>query len=126
MPPPSARPRSRRLARHSTDPVEDPAPVLVALAVDGKTVRGSRTDGAAVHLLGAAPHDSQSVIAQREIAAKSNEIPAFAPLLARLDLHGVVVTADAMHTQRGHAEKITAAGGHSRSGWVTRLPRSRR
>jgi predicted transposase YbfD/YdcC len=100
------------LARHSTDPVEDPATVLVALAVDGKTVRGSRIGGAAVHLLAAARHDSQSVIAQREIAAKRNEIAAFAPLLARLDLHGVVVTADAMHTQRGHAEMITAAGGH--------------
>ncbi|MFF2549146.1 ISAs1 family transposase [Kitasatospora sp. NPDC058063] len=101
-----------RPARHSTDPIGDPAPVLVAPAVDGRTVRGSRTDGAAVHLLAAARRDSRSVIAQREIAARSNEIPAFAPLSARLDLHGVVITADAMHTRRGHAEKITAAGGH--------------
>ncbi|GAA1319436.1 hypothetical protein GCM10009647_051110 [Streptomyces sanglieri] len=31
---------------------------------------------------------------------------------ARLDLHGVVVTADAMHTQRGHADKIAVAEGH--------------
>ncbi|MFK0108645.1 ISAs1 family transposase [Streptomyces sp. NPDC091217] len=46
------------------------------------------------------------------MAAKSNEIPAFAPLLARFDLRGVVVTADAMHTQRKTAKKIVAAGGH--------------
>ncbi|MGP8298341.1 ISAs1 family transposase [Streptomyces inhibens] len=43
--------------------------------------------------------------------AKSNEVPAFTPLLARFDLRGVVVTADAMHTQRKAAKKIVAAGG---------------
>ena len=99
------------LTRHATDPVRDDD-ALVGLAVDGKSVRGSRTDEAAVHLLAAALHGSQTVIAQRQVAAKSNEIPAFAPLLARFDLRGVVVTADAMHTQRKTAKKIVAAGGH--------------
>ncbi|MGC9496952.1 ISAs1 family transposase [Streptomyces sp. WG7] len=99
------------LARYAADPVDEPGDTLVGLAVDGKTVRGSRTDGQAVYLLAAALHACQTVIAQRQIAAKSNEIPAFAPLLARIDLRGVVVTADAMHTQRAHAEHIIAAGG---------------
>lgn len=99
------------LARRATDPVDEPDR-LTGLAVDGKTVRGSRTDGHAVHLLAAALHGSQTVIAQRQVAAKSNEIPAFAPLLEHLDLRGVVVTADVMHTQREHAHHITAAGGH--------------
>ncbi|MEU4035650.1 ISAs1 family transposase [Streptomyces collinus] len=74
-------------------------------------MRGSRADGTAVHLLAAALHACQTVIAQRQIAAKSNEIPAVAPLLDRIDLCGVVVAADAMHTQRTHAEHVTA-GGH--------------
>jgi predicted transposase YbfD/YdcC len=100
------------LARHSTDPAEDPATTLTGLAVDGKTVRGSRTDGQAVHLLAAARHRPQTVIAQRQVEAKSNEIPAFTPLLARLDLRANVVTADAMHTQRGHAATVVGAGGH--------------
>ncbi|MGW9030595.1 ISAs1 family transposase [Streptomyces sp. NPDC055722] len=100
------------LARLATDPVEEPTPALVGLAVDGKTVRGSRTDGTAVHLLAAALHQSQAVVAQRQIEAKSNEIPAFAPLLDALDLHGMVVTANALHTQREHAEPIAAASGH--------------
>ncbi|MCX4859645.1 ISAs1 family transposase [Streptomyces canus] len=100
------------LARLATDPVEEPAPAPTGLAVDGKTVRESRTNGAAVHLLAAALHDSQTVIAQRQAEAKSNEIPAFAPLLEPLDLRGVVVTADAMHTQRDHAEYVLAKGGH--------------
>ncbi|WP_371503143.1 ISAs1 family transposase [Kitasatospora sp. NBC_00374] len=100
------------LARLSADPVSEPSPVPTGLAVDGKTVRGSRTDGTAVHLLAAVLHDSQAVIAQRQIEAKSNEIPAFVPLLDPLDLRGVVITADAMHTQRDHAEHVLAAGGH--------------
>ncbi|MER5700277.1 ISAs1 family transposase [Streptomyces mirabilis] len=81
------------------------------MAVDGKTVRGSPTDDTAVHLLAAALHACQTVIAQGQIAAKSNEISAFAPLLDRIDLRGVVVTADVMHTQRAHAEHVIAAGG---------------
>ena len=35
-----------------------------------------------------------------------------APLLARFDLRSVVVTADAMHTQRKPAKNVVAAGGH--------------
>ncbi|MFG2562750.1 ISAs1 family transposase [Streptomyces sp. NPDC048496] len=100
------------LARHAADPVEEDE-ALIGLAVDGKAVRGSRTDNkTAVHLLAAALHGSQTVIAQRQVTAKSNEIPAMAPLLARFDLRGVVVTADAMHTQRKTAKKIVTAGGH--------------
>ncbi|WP_328899956.1 transposase family protein [Streptomyces sp. NBC_00441] len=68
------------LARHATDPVEDDR-ALIGLAVNGKAVRGPRTENAtAIHLPAAALHDGQSVIAQRQVAAKSNEIPAMATL----------------------------------------------
>ncbi|MEV7380674.1 ISAs1 family transposase [Streptomyces lydicus] len=104
--------RSAWLARYVADPVDEPGDTLVGLAVDGKAVRGSRTDGSqAVHLLAAALHACQTVISQRQVAAKSNEIPAFAPLLDRIALRGVVVTADAMHTQRAHAEHVIGAVG---------------
>jgi len=36
-----------------------------------------------VHLLAAVRHDDQIVIVQRQIAARSNEIPAFTLLLSR-------------------------------------------
>jgi hypothetical protein len=52
---------------------------LTGLALGGKTLRGSRT---AVHLLTATRRDTQTVVAQRQIDAKSNEIPAFTPLLS--------------------------------------------
>jgi predicted transposase YbfD/YdcC len=74
------------------------------LIVDGKTLRGARVgDGRAVHVLAAMLGETRTVVAQREIAHKTNEITAFAPLLKDLDLTGVLVTADAMHTQRAHA-----------------------
>jgi predicted transposase YbfD/YdcC len=48
-------------------------------------------------------HATRAVLAQRDVDAKTNELTGFQPLLADLDLTGVVVTADALHTQRGHA-----------------------
>lgn len=82
----------------------DPEP-LTAVAVDGKTIKGSRqADGRPVHLLSAVSHDSQRLLNQLPIAAKSNEIPAFRPLLAALPLQRTVVTADAEHCQRTHAQ----------------------
>ena len=43
------------------------------------------------------------MLAQADVDGKTNEITQFAPLLEPLDLAGCVVTADAMHTQGGHA-----------------------
>lgn len=85
----------------------DPEP-LTAVAVDGKTVKGSRqADGRPVHLLSAVSHTTQRLLNQIPIAEKSNEIPAFRPLLEPLPLRGVVVTADAEHCQRGHAQFLS-------------------
>ncbi|MDO9065618.1 MAG: ISAs1 family transposase, partial [Chloroflexota bacterium] len=77
---------------------------LSAVAVDGKTVKCSRRpDGRPVHLMSAIAHHTQRLLNQIPIAEKSNEIPAFRPLLAALPLQGVLVTADAEHCQRAHA-----------------------
>jgi predicted transposase YbfD/YdcC len=78
-----------------------------AVAVDGKAVRGTRHasgGGPARHLLAAADPQASTVLAQAEVDGKTNEITAFAPLLAPLDLAGAVVTADALHAQREHAQ----------------------
>ncbi|MBC9726587.1 ISAs1 family transposase [Streptomyces sp. TRM68367] len=48
-------------------------------------------------------HGSRTVIAQRQVDTRSNEITAFWPLLEPLDLRGKVVTFDAMHSQTEHA-----------------------
>jgi hypothetical protein len=57
----------------------------LVIAIDGKVERGARLpDGRQVHLLSAYDTSAGVVLAQVQIAAKSNEIPAFAPLLDRL------------------------------------------
>ena len=82
-----------------------PRPWRQALAVDGKTLRGSGHHGTAqVHLLAAMDHTSRGVLGQTDVDTKTNEITGFQPLLERLDLVGRVLTADAMHTQREHAD----------------------
>lgn len=75
------------------------------VVVDGKALRGTRhhtASGRARHLL-AACTGRGVVLAQAEIDGKTSEISEFAPLLRPLDLAGVIVTADALHTQRDHA-----------------------
>src|SRR6266540_7306363 len=70
-----------------------------AVAVDGKTLHGAHPpdgDGRPVHLLAAMDHTSRAVLAQHQVGGAPEEVPAFAPLLAPLDLAGAVVTADAL------------------------------
>ncbi|MFI0088454.1 ISAs1 family transposase [Streptomyces bobili] len=91
---------------------EPAAAVRRAIAVDGKVLRGSRTrDRAATALLAAMDHTG-SVLAQRQVADKSNEIPAFAPLLDPLDLEHTLITADALHTQHAHGAYLRERGAH--------------
>lgn len=78
-------------------------PRLAQVAVDGKTSRGAKTAGSAAPHLLAALSGTGVVLAQCQIADKSNEIGAFIGLLSPLDLAGQVVTADAMQTQRKNA-----------------------
>jgi len=90
----------------------------LVIAVDGKVERGARLcDGRQVHLLSAYDTAAGIVLAQVPAAARSNEIPAFAPLPDRVCDHrgsppGVLVVADAPHAQTDHAEQVAARGGH--------------
>jgi predicted transposase YbfD/YdcC len=114
--PPDASTIGRLLARLDADTVETAlsrwlltrasiheVPGRRAVAVDGKTLRGSGRPGDQTHLLAALDQHTGVVIAQTDVAGKTNEITRFQPLLSDLDLTGAVVTADAMHAQREHA-----------------------
>ncbi|MCP5088044.1 MAG: ISAs1 family transposase [Rhodobacteraceae bacterium] len=82
------------------------------IAIDGKVVRGSRTDDqSAVHLLSALAHDLKLVLGQTPVADHTNEIGGIDPLLSDLVLEGRVVTVDAHLTQRKIAETIREKGG---------------
>lgn len=81
-------------------------------AVDGKDLRGANQHGAEVHLVSLVQHHSGIVLAQHPAPAKSNEIKAVPALLAGRDLQGVVITSDALLTQRSLAQQIRDQGGH--------------
>jgi predicted transposase YbfD/YdcC len=83
------------------------------LAVDGKMLRGARDeDGEQAKLVAAFDHAEHLVLAQVEVVGQ-DELAAFAPVLDTVpDLRAVVVTADALHCQRAHAEYLHARHGH--------------
>ncbi len=55
---------------------------------------------------------SGTVLGQLSVGAKTNEIPLLTKLLDTMDITGAVITADALHTQRGTAEDIVSRGAH--------------
>lgn len=87
---------------------------LRGLAVDGKSLRGAaRANDRKIHLLAALEHTTGLVLAQLDVGEKTNEITCFQPLLDTVaDLAGVVVTSDAMHTQREHADYLLGRAAH--------------
>ena len=87
---------------------------LTQVRLDGKAVRGARNpDGTQVQLAALVGPDAASsvVAAQAGVGAKTNEVPVAAVVLGQLDLHGKVVTADALHTVKATARLIREGGG---------------
>lgn len=93
------------------------------LALDGKTVRGAHIEtgtdpdtGASCyrqpHLVSVLDQASGAVLGQVAVAAKSSEVAAFTTLLDNLDLTDALITADAAHTDRNHADYLHERGGH--------------
>jgi predicted transposase YbfD/YdcC len=87
------------------------------VAIDGKTSRRShdRGQGAGpLHLVSAFATTARLVLAQEAVPDKANELAAIPPLLARLGaeegLKGALVSIDAIATNAGVAEAITAEG----------------
>jgi predicted transposase YbfD/YdcC len=96
------------IGRWAAARTEAPAGRRRVIALDGKTVRGSASDIAqARHLLAAIDHRSAVVLGQVNVEHKTNEIPMFSVLCERIDdLQDAVITADALHAQRGHADYL--------------------
>lgn len=90
--------------------LRDLSPVrLKALALDGKVVRSTRPDDEydnKLNLFSALSHQYALVYNQVQIDDKSNEIPAVKTLLDPLEIDGVLITADALHTQRESARYL--------------------
>jgi predicted transposase YbfD/YdcC len=84
----------------------------IAIALDGKTLRGSNKQGApGIHLLSALAHHGGVTLAQQAVDDKTNEITAVESLLQPLVLEGRIVTMDALLTQRHIAQTLVDKGG---------------
>jgi hypothetical protein len=84
----------------------------IGIALDGKTLRGSAKQGAAIsHLLSAVSHELGIALYQLSVDEKTNEIPLAPLLLANLLSKGRVFTMDALLTQRDIARYIVEEGG---------------
>jgi predicted transposase YbfD/YdcC len=77
------------------------------VALDGKTLRGSASEGhGAAHLMSAFATQARLVLGVQTVADKSNEITVIPQLLAQLELAGAIVTLDAMGCQKSVAQDI--------------------
>lgn len=84
----------------------------IGVAIDGKKLRGSRTDELpAVYLLSALSHHLKQVLGQVVVEPGTNEIGQIDDLLIDLVLEGRIVTVDAQLSQTAIAVHIREKGG---------------
>jgi len=83
------------------------------IAIDGKTLKGSRRqDAKPLHVLSAFVCELGVVVGDLVVAPDQNEITAAMALLKELPLDGAVITGDAMFCQREICRHIRDADGH--------------
>jgi predicted transposase YbfD/YdcC len=99
--------REQRRAVQQADEHPVPQGVLPGAALDGKALRGARTDAGPVFLVGGIGHASGAVLGQRQVPSKRGEGVAARDLLTYLNVPGMVWTLDALHTTKATARLIT-------------------
>jgi predicted transposase YbfD/YdcC len=85
----------------------------IVLSMDGKALRGTirRGETRGVHLLAVYVPQQGLVLVQAEVDCKENEIVVAPHVLRQVNLSGVIVIGDAMHTQRATSIQIVNDGG---------------
>ncbi len=102
-------PVEREQRRAAVRAVSHPGPVglLPAAAIDGKLLRGTRTGTGQVFLVAAITHQQGITLGQRQVPNKRGENTVIADLLTPLDVAGMMLTLDALHTSKKTARLIT-------------------
>jgi len=92
---------------------EIPERCSIQVALDGKTIRGTIARGQTrgVHLLAAYVPQQGVVLLQLAVGDKENEIVSAPLLLGQLDLTGMLISGDAMFSQRELSRQIVEGGG---------------
>lgn len=85
----------------------------ILLTIDGKTLRGTipRGETRGTHLLTVYVPEQGLALVQAQVDQKENEIVVAPQVLKQVNLQGVIVIGDAMHTQRETSRQIVEAGG---------------
>ncbi len=82
------------------------------IAIDGKTLRGSKdAEGKAEHVLSAFCAALEQSVGHTSSRGKGREIPDALRLLETIDLEGMVITGDAIFCQKTIPSRITERGG---------------
>ncbi|MGI5182525.1 ISAs1 family transposase [Dactylosporangium sp. CA-152071] len=102
---PAEREQRRAAVRAVTHPA--PAGLLPAVAIDGKLLHGTRTEAGQVFLVAAVTHERGVILGQRQVGDKRGETTVIPDLLAPLDVAGMLLTLDALHTTKQTARLIT-------------------
>ena len=88
-------------------------PALRGLGADGKASRGAKVKGQeAPQHLGFFWHGTRLNAAQRGVDRKTNETTVIGPVIDEMDLAGVCLTVDALHSLADLNERVLARGGH--------------
>ncbi len=88
-------------------------PALRGLGADGKACRGAKLQGQeAPQHLGWFWHDTRLNAAQRAVDKKTNETTVIGPVIDGMDLAGVCLTGDALHSLVDLNERVLARNGH--------------
>ena len=89
------------------------APALRGLGADGKASRGAKVNGQeAPQHLGFFWHRTRLNAAQRGVDRKTNETTVIGPVIGEMDLAGVCLTVDALHSLADLNKRVLARGGH--------------
>jgi hypothetical protein len=73
------------------------------LVLDGKRIRGASTGDHLTHVVELFASESQITLYQERVPDKKNELAALAPILEAIDVEGVLLSMDAMFTQKTNA-----------------------
>ena len=80
---------------------------LTAVAIDGKSLRGSESRQTPMtHLLSVVSHEFGLPLTQCAVSEKTNEVPLSTQILRTFDVAGKVITTDALLTQRAFSQDV--------------------
>lgn len=100
------------LRAHAASVIEGKGTETDQIAIDGKTLCNSKRQGLqCLHSISAWCHNNGLVLAEAQVAGKSNEITAIPVLLESLDLKDNTVSIDAIGCQRTNTRIIRDKGG---------------